>query len=163
MSSLGPISPRSGYSGGSGSGGYYPSDDRQKKKNLTLFDGSSSNKNRGKNKPNSLKTLENKVSDGNTAVITNLEDILENTEDIHQEFLDKEEIDINFDDLMEQEKITINYQEFADDEDASTSGDKVRYINMIINNYLKHIMVFCVVVVAVSVFAFFVLSFINGF
>ncbi len=162
MSSLGPISPRSGYSGGGG-GGYYPSDDRQKKKNLSLFDGSSANENRGKNKQNHLKPLDTKVSDGSSAVITNIEDLLENPEDIHQEFHDKEEIDISYDDLMEQEKITINYQEFADDEDASTSGDKVRYVNMIINNYLKHIMVFCVVVVAVSVFAFFVLSFINGF
>lgn len=162
MSSLGPISPRSGYSGGGG-GGYYPSDDRQKKKNLSLFDSSSSNDNRGKNKPNSLKALEAKVSDGNGTVITNIEDLLETVEEVQQDINSEEAVISNYDDLMEQERITINYQEFADDEDASTSGDKVRYINMIVNNYLKHIMVFCVVVVAVSVLAFFILSFINGF
>lgn len=161
MSSLGPISPRSGYSGGGG-GGYYPSGDRQKKKKLSLFDSSSSN-DRGKNKPNSLKALKAKVSDGNgVAVITNIEDLLETAEEV-QQFIHDDEVIYNYEDLMEQERININYQEFADDEDATTSGDKVRYINMIVNNYLKHIMVFCVVVVAVSVLAFFILSFINGF
>jgi hypothetical protein len=161
MSSLGPISPRSGYSGGGG-GGYYPSDDRQKKKNLSLFDSSNSNHNRSKNKPNNLKVLETKFSDGSGAIITEIDDLLENVEDAQQVIHDDEVIS-NYEDLMEQERININYQEFADDEDASTSGDKVRYLNMIVNNYLKHIMVFCVVVVAVSVLAFFILSFINGF
>jgi hypothetical protein len=155
----GPGRTAQGYGGGSGGQMYQQSGgDQQKKKNMNLFDNASANKPSFKKSTAAVGMIDGKMSDA--AVITDIEELLVKP----HELADQEIVLEDFPEtISEQEMITLNYSEFSDDEDASTSGDKTRYINMIINNYLKHITVFCVLVVAVSVCTFFILSYINGF
>ncbi len=161
MSIGGPGRAAQGYGGGSGGQMYQQSGgDQQKKKNMNLFDNAATNKHSFKKSNAAAGMMNAKMSDA--AVITDIEELLVKP---HNGLADQEvSLLKDFPEtISEQEMITLNYSEFSDDEDASTSGDKTRYINMIVNNYLKHITVFCVLVVAVSVCTFFILSYINGF
>jgi hypothetical protein len=157
----GPGRTAQGYGGGSGGQMYQQSgSDQQKKKNMNLFDNAAANKPSFKKSTAATGMIDGKMSDA--AVITDIEELLVKP---HHGLSDQEVALLEDfpETISEQEMITLNYSEFSDDEDASTSGDKTRYINMIVNNYLKHITVFCVLVVAVSVCTFFILSYINGF
>lgn len=156
----GPGRAAQGYGGGSGGQMYQQSGgDQPKKKNMNLFDNAAANKPSFKKSNAAVGMIDSKMSDA--AVITDIEELLVKPHELaDQEIAVLEDFPET---ISEQEMITLNYSEFSDDEDASTSGDKTRYINMIINNYLKHITVFCVLVVAVSVCTFFILSYINGF
>lgn len=158
----GPGRAAQGYGGGSGGQMYQQSGggDQQKKKNMNLFDNAAANKPSFKKSNAAAGMMDGKMSDA--AVITDIEELLVKP---HNGLADQE-VSVLEDlpeTISEQEMITLNYSGFSDDEDASTSGDKTRYINMIVNNYLKHITVFCVLVVAVSICTFFILSYINGF
>ncbi len=161
MSIGGPGKAAQGYGGGSGGQMYQQSGGGdQKKKNMNLFNNAVPSKHSFKR----LYAVAGGRKDGkrSDATVTDIEELLVKPYNdlANQEVAVLEDLPET---ISEQELITLNYSEFSDDEDASTSGDNARYINMIVNNYLKHITVFCVLVVAVSVCTFFILSYINGF
>lgn len=162
MSSTGSIAPRTGYSGGSGS--FYsssedsePQDQNNFFNNNQDFDVDSLLKSlaRGKSKSSSSAHANHKMS----TKITNLNNITQTN-------INQQQIELDNTKLSEEEKISLNQQEFAMDitsDNSVASIAKVNIINNITNNYLKYVMLLCVGTVIVALFAFFILSAINGF
>lgn len=138
MSSLGPLGKGAqGYGGGSGNS-YYASDHPEPEENMDLFGQQS--RRRFRRTSSIADVLRSRITDNRD--ITDIEEHWENNIDTAEEEMTAEEI------------INLNHLEFTEEEENPP---------LALNHYLKHITVFCIIIVVLSICTFFILSYINGF